>query len=278
MKYAPGLTSGMKMGKDAPAAPPSLDAVRARIDAVDAELLRLIGERASLARDVAEAKRAAGDGGKFGLRPAREAQIVRKILANKNPAASNALVVRIWREIMADSLSQQGPFHLSVWGGKLESRAVELARLRFGAAPKLTVVGKPDEALVAARTAGGVGVLALTPDSSWWGRLLAEPTLRVFATLPCLTAWGPTAAVAVAQVEVGPTGADQTLWVTDAADVRKTVETLSRDGVAAAPLVQHGGLTLYGLAGYYQHDDARLARAPGQLHGVIGAAPEPFDL
>ncbi len=266
------------MGRDAPPLPQSLDDVRKRIDAVDAELLRLLGERASLAGQVAVAKRAAGDGDKFGLRPAREAQIVRKQLAARNPAASNALVVRVWREIMADSLAQQGPFHLSVWGGKLEARAVELARLRFGAAPKLAMAAKPEDALAAAKTPGGVAVLALTPDSAWWGRLLAEPTLRVFATLPCLAAWGPTSAVAVAQVEVGPTGADQTLWVTDAPDVRKTVDALSRDGVAAAPLVQHGGLSLYALAGYYQHHDARLTRAPGQLHGVIGAAPEPFDL
>jgi len=266
------------MGKDTPSALPTLDAVRARIDAVDAELLRLIGERAGLAKVVAEVKRAAGDGGKFGLRPAREAQIVRKLLANRDPASSPALVVRVWREIMADSLSQQGPFHLSVWGGKLESRAVELARLRFGVAPKMAVAAKPEDALAAAKTPGGVAVLALAPDSAWWGRLLAEPTLKVFATLPCLAAWGPTSAVAVAQVEIAPTGADQTLWVTDAADIGKTVEALSRDGVAAAPLIQHGGLTLYALAGYYQQHDARLTRAPGQLHGVIGAAPEPFDL
>ncbi|ATQ43604.1 chorismate mutase [Caulobacter mirabilis] len=266
------------MGRDTPAAPQSLDAVRARIDAVDADLLRLLGERAALAKAVVAAKREAGDGGKFGLRPGREAQIVRKLLANKDPAASNALVVRVWREIMADSLSQQGPFHLTVWGGKLESRAVELARLRFGAAPALKVAAKPEDALAAAKTPGGVAILALTPDSSWWGRLLAEPTLRVFATLPCLSAWGPTAAVAVAQVAVEPTGADQTLWVTDAPDIGKTIEALSRDGVAGGPLAQHGGLTLYALAGYYQHHDARLARAPGRLHGVIGAAPEPFDL
>lgn len=266
------------MGKDAPTSPLSLDAVRARIDAVDAELLALIGERAALARAVAEAKTAAGDGGKFGLRPAREAQIMRRLLKDRDPAASAALVVRIWREIIGDSLGQQGPFHLSVWGGKLESRAVELARLRFGVAPKLVTAARPEDALAAAKTPGGVGVLALTPDSSWWGRLLAEPTLKVFATLPCLAAWGPTMAVAVAQVEVAPTGADQTLWVTDAPDIGKTIEALSRDGVAGGPLAQHGGLTLYALAGYYQHHDARLARAPGRLHGVIGAAPEPFDL
>ena len=266
------------MGDEAAKPPLTLDAIRARLDVLDAEMLALVGERAALAKAVAKAKAAAGDGGKFGLRPVREAQILRRLLAARDPAASPALVVRIWRELIGDSLSQQGPFHLSVWGGKLEARAVELARLRFGAAPKLAMAARPEDAIAAAKTPGGVGVLALTPDSSWWGRLLAEPTLKVFATLPCLAAWGPTTAVAIAQVEVGPTGADQTLWVTDAPDIGKTIEALSRDGVAGGPLAQHGGLTLYALAGYYQHDDARLARAPGRLHGVIGAAPEPFDL
>ena len=266
------------MGDEAAKPPLTLDAIRARLDVLDAEMLALVGERAALAKAVAQAKAAAGDGGKFGLRPVREAQIMRRLLAARDPAASPALVVRIWRELIGDSLSQQGPFHLTVWGGKLEARAVELARLRFGAAPKLSMAARPEDAIAAAKTPGGVGVLAITPDSSWWGRLLAEPTLKVFATLPCLAAWGPTTAVAIAQVEVGPTGADQTLWVTDAPDIGKTIEALSRDGVAGGPLAQHGGLTLYALAGYYQHDDARLARAPGRLHGVIGAAPEPFDL
>jgi len=267
------------MSTDTPTPPLSLDAVRARIDAVDADLLRLIGERASLASAVAEAKRAAGEGGRFALRPAREAQIMRKLLAARDPAASPALVVRIWRELIGDSLSRQGPFHLAVWGGRLETRAVELARLRFGVAPSLKAVAKPEDALAEARTLGGVAVLALAPDSAWWGRLLAEPALKVFATLPCLAAWGPTVALAVAQVEVTPSGADQTLWVTDAAEpAARIVEALSRDGVAAAPLVEAGGLKLFSLAGYYQHDDARLTRAPGRLSGVIGAAPEPFDL
>lgn len=263
-----------------PTTPPlPLDAVRARIDAVDAELLRLVGERAALAKAVAEAKRAAGEGDRFALRPVREAQIMRKLIANRDPAASPALVVRIWRELIGDSISRQGPFHLAVWGGKLESRAVELARLRFGVAPSLKTVARPEDALAEARTLGGVAVLALAPDSAWWGKLLAEPKLKVFATLPCLAAWGPTMALAVAQVEVGPSGADQTLWVTDSAEpVVRIVEALGRDGVAAAPMMQAGGLKLFSLAGYYQHDDARLARAPGRLSGIIGAAPEPFDL
>ena len=35
---------------------------------------------------------------------------------------------------------------------------------------------------------------------------------------------------------------------------------------------------LFSLSGFFQSDDARLARAPGQLTGVIGAAPEQFDV
>ena len=262
-----------------PAPQPTLAEVRERIDAIDAELLRLVDERASLASVVAAAKAAAGEAGRFGLRPAREAQLLRKLLASPRHGATPALVVRIWRELIGESLMVQGPFSLAVWGGGDPARAVELARLRFGAAPALKQARRPEDALAAARQLGGVAVLALAPDNAWWGRLLAERKLRVFAALPCLAAWGPLSALGVAEVEVEPSGQDQTFWVTDAPQSASAVElALSRDGVAATPLAQAGGLKLFMLAGFYQPDDARLARAPGQLSGVIGAAPGPLDV
>lgn len=273
------LFRGSFMSQAKTGAPPSLDAVRQRIDALDTELLRLIDERASLARVVAAAKHAAGDGGKFALRPAREAAILRRLIAAERTAANPSLVVRVWREMIGDSLSVQGPFHISVWGGRDPGRAVELARNRFGAAPQLNQVAKAEDAVAAARTPGGVAVCALTPDSAWWGRLLAEPALKVFAALPCLSAWGPLSALAVAAVDVEPTGDDRTFWVTDATGSAADIEAaLSRDGVAADLAAEAGGLKLFVLAGYYQQDDERLARAPGRLSGVIGAAPAPLDV
>jgi chorismate mutase len=258
--------------------PASLDEVRTRIDAIDAELLRLVAERAGLAKDVAAAKAAAGDAGKFGLRPGREAALLRKLLANRQ-GASASLIVRIWRELIGDSLATQGPFRVAVWGGRDPGRAVELARLRFGAAPPLVQVAKPEEAVAAAKAAGGVGVFALAADTPWWGRLLAEPKLKVFAALPCLAAWGPMGALAVAEIEVEPTGADCTFWVTDAPGSAAAIEeAMSRDGAAATLLADAGGLKLFKLAGFYQANDARLARAPGRLSGVIGAAPAPLDV
>jgi chorismate mutase len=258
---------------------PSLDEVRARIDAIDTELMRLVDERAGMARIVADAKRAAGDGGKFGLRPAREANLLRKLLASPRTGASASLTVRLWRELISDSLFQQGEFHIAAWAPGDGGRTVELARARFGAAPPLTRVARPEEALAAAKQLGGVGVLALSPDQAWWGRLLAEPTLSVFASLPCLAEWGPLSALAVGQVDVEPTGADETFWVTDAGQPAGAIEeALSRDGVAARLVSHGGGLKLFALAGYYQRDDERLARAQGRLTGVIGAAATPFDL
>lgn len=257
----------------------TLDQVRARLDVIDTEMLRLVDERAALAGHVAAAKRAAGAGDQFGLRSAREAQIMRRLLSTPRQGASDALTVRLWRELIGDSLAQQGPFHLYLNGGHDLARMVDLARFRFGSAPPLSVIGHPDEAIMAARAPGGVAVLPLQTERAWWGRLLAEPNVRVFAALPCLSAWGPTAGLAAANVTVEPTGADQTFWVTDAPRLASAVEeALGRDGVAASLLADVGGLKLFSLAGYYQPDDERLARAPGRLTGVIGAAPLPFDV
>ncbi len=261
--------------------PLSLDAVRARIDAVDAELLRLIDERAGLAAQVAAAKRAEANGAPlgFGLRPAREAQVVRRLLSQPRQAATPALVIRIWRELMAESLALQGPFRLVAWGGRDPARTAELARLRFGAAPPLTMLAKPEDALKAARESGVVAILPLEPGSAWWGRMLAEPTLRVFAVVPCLSVWGAPAALAVAAVAVEPSGGDQTLWVTDAPGPAETIEAALADcGLVGDILAEAGGLKLFALLGYVQPDDARLASAPGRLKGVIGAAPPPFDM
>jgi len=274
--YGPAAFFGDVILVDQP--PQSLDAVRARIDAIDAELLRLVDARAAIAGEVARAKQAAGDGDKFALRPAREAMLLRKLIAGSSQGAEPALTVRLWREFISYSLATQGPFHLAVWGGAEPARAVELARLRFGGAPSLRQVAKPEDALAAAKTPGGVGVLALAQGGAWWGRLLAQPRLVVFSALPCLAEWGQMSALAVAEVEVEPSGDDETFWVTDAPEpAAKIVDSLSRDGVAAELIAETGGLKLFLLSGFYQRDDQRLARAPGRLTGVIGAAPRPFD-
>ena len=97
--------------------PLPLEAVRARIDEIDAGLLALLDERTALGKQVAAAKAAAGQADRFGLRPGRETEILRRLLAMPRTGASDALVIRIWRELMGQSLALQGPFNLTGWGG-----------------------------------------------------------------------------------------------------------------------------------------------------------------
>jgi hypothetical protein len=153
-----------------------------------------------------------------------------------------------------------------VWGPASQVLAAD----RFGLVARLAA--RPDAALKAVGD-GARALMDLTPQSAWWGRLLAEPALRIVAALPDHGVGVPRA-VMVQRAPPGPTGADRTFWATDStlADAR-IIEALSAAGLAASPLIAAGGLKLFLLAGYVQAEDARLADAPGGLSGVIGAAP-----
>lgn len=256
---------------------PSLETVRARIDAVDDAILRLLNERIGLAEEISAAKRAEPVVGPT-IRPTRETQVVRRLLALPGRKVPDGITVRLWREIMADGLSRQGPFFLTAFGGRDPARIAELARLRFGDGVLLRMVDAPEAAIAAARTQGGVSILPLE-GAAPWARLLAQPSLRVFGVLPCLRAWGPPTALALSEAPVEPIGGEQTLWVSDApGPASRTIEALSVLGLAAEVLAEGGGVRLYALAGFVQAEDERLKSAPGRLTGVIGTAPLPFDL
>ena len=94
---------------------PTLDELRARIDAVDDQLLKLISERAGLAVEVGAAKVRDGGDATF-YRPEREAQKLRNIQkANPGPLA-DAEVARLIREIMSSCLALEQPLTIAYLG------------------------------------------------------------------------------------------------------------------------------------------------------------------
>lgn len=205
---------------------------------------------------------------------ATEAAAVRAVMQRVRPGPRQALALRLLRE--ADGWRDRP--NVAVWGGRDPVRVADAARRRFGEAAELTRFAEPDEAL-ASVSGRHAAVLALGADRPWWARLLARPRLKVFAALPELSVAGPPQALAVGNGEHGPSGQDETWWVTDAPGSARAVEqALSELGAAARQVDAAGGLKLFALAGYFQSDDARLTRAPGRLTGVIGWSPLPFDL
>lgn len=215
--------------------------------------------RLALDRAVAQAVRARLIAG-LRATPDADAIALREALAGLTSAEVAAA-----RSVMGRIEAAQGP-PLVVWGPASQVLAAD----RFGLVARLAA--KPEAALQAVRD-GGRALMDLTPSSAWWGRLLAEPSLRVVAALPDHGAGLPRALM-IQRAPPGPTGDDRTFWVTDSAwpDAR-IVEALAAAGLAAGPLIAAGGLKLFALAGYVQPEDGRLHGAPGSLSGVIGAAP-----
>lgn len=91
----------------------ALAGLRVQIDSLDRQLLSLLNQRARVAEQVGEVKRA--EGTPF-YRPDRVAQVIQKIEnANEGPLL-NQHVAAIWREIMSACLALEAPQRVAVLG------------------------------------------------------------------------------------------------------------------------------------------------------------------
>lgn len=92
-----------------------LKAVRERIDRIDAEIQKLISERASVAQDVRAAKGEQMATIEY-YRPEREAQVLRGVKKRNQGPLSDEEMVRLFREIMSSCLAQQEPLKIAFLG------------------------------------------------------------------------------------------------------------------------------------------------------------------
>jgi len=120
-----------------------LEAIRQRIDAIDAELQQLISERASLAQEVARVKLAEGESAVF-YRPEREAQVLRRVRANNQGPLPDEELVRIFREIMSACLALEQRMRIAFLGP--EGTFTQAAALKqFGHSVSTTPLATIDE-------------------------------------------------------------------------------------------------------------------------------------
>lgn len=135
-----------------------LAGLRQQIDALDRQLLDMLNQRAHLAEQVGDIKRA--EGSPF-FRPDRVAQVLEKIQQLNPGPLKNNHVAAIWREIMSACLALEAPQRVAVLGPVgtfCEQAAIEY----FGSAAELIYCNNFDEVFhaTAAGTAqyGVVGV------------------------------------------------------------------------------------------------------------------------
>jgi chorismate mutase-like protein len=205
-----------------------LGALRAEIDSVDSQLHDLLMRRTELAVQVGEVKAKVqplggtpADGSKF-IRPAREALILRRLVARHQGKLPKAVILRMWREMISALLQVEGPFVVAVLAPKGDTALWDLARDHYGSRVRITPL--PDIKTVLNAVNKGkatVGILPMPKDGErapWWPALdrAGGKTPHIMGRLPfgdIGNVRDPKAqAMVIGRAPNEPTGEDRT-WV-----------------------------------------------------------------
>jgi chorismate mutase/prephenate dehydratase len=262
---------------------PPLEHLRAEIDRIDQVILDLLIERSAVVRRIAAVK---GDrlDGRSPLRPAREAQILRRLAARAGARLPAQVLVRMWRELIAELTRLQAPLSVAVFAPKERALQIwDLARDHFGSATAMVQVDRPIQAL---RSLGdGSATVAVLPlpndDESWWVSLMSDHDfrLRAFARLPFVSSHGDEVrALAIGQLDVEPSGDDLALLAIEAEpglSRGRLRELLSAAGLQPGwastwrPATPAAALHLVEVDGFVGDGDARLAGVQRSAQGEV---------
>lgn len=276
---------------------PPLDELRAEIDRIDRAILELLVERTDVVRRIGEVKNDRHTG-RLAMRPAREACILRRLAASAGDRFPTAVLVRMWRELLAAQTRLQAPLSVAVCAPR-GFATWDLARDHFGSLTPMKRVESAGQAVRA--VANGSATVAVLPlpcdDDPSWLALLSDQQdrLRAFARLPFVAEAegerGGAHALAIARIEIEPSGDDLGLLAIEARpDVSRA---RIGDLLAAGDLepVWRGGyrgrgepqvLHVVETSSLVQDGDERLARLLGAGRGElsrivpVGGYPRPL--
>jgi chorismate mutase len=259
-----------------PTALPTLADLRRRIDELDDALHDVLMERAAVVEGIGRLKRADATPP---LRPGREAQILRRLLARHRGAFPKPILVRLWRELLAGSLAVQADLHVAVYAPEKNAGFWDLARDHFGSQTAMSGFRSTGEVLRAvADGRAALGVLPVPGKSDvepWWRFLAAgeAPVLRISARLPFGALGNARSddgeAFVVGAIEPEESGADRSLYVIETGDdVSRTrfLGALANVGravsvLAATDAERGAAMQLVEFDGWITSDDARLKDA-----------------
>lgn len=276
----------------------TLEELRRRIDELDDRIHDALLERADLIAGIAEEKRREN---LPYVQPAREAAMIRRLLARHRPPLPQAAVVRIWRELVgAVSLLQTG-LKVSV---SVESNSLgiwEMARDYFGSVVPMQKSSAPLVAVASVRD--GESSFAVLPwpqeeeDNPWWTFLINQQEqnkMRIVCALPYGQEKGKNIpsqdkALVVSRIDFSPSGEDRSFIALDLKQpVSRTriADVMKGAGLAAlgqnterCPSAKGRSLQLIEVDDYIAEDDPRLVKIAAALEGarclVLGGYPVP---
>jgi len=167
--------------------PSDLQHLRRRLDEIDDRLQDLLIDRAEIVSMVAASKK---DDNQPAFQPAREAEIIRRLVGRHHGAFPVATLVRMWREMLAATVRLQSPLSVAVFAPPEQQGYWDLARDHYGSNAPMTVydaVGQVIGAVAGGQTSLGVLPIPEANETApWWPDLISmsEDGPRVTARLP----------------------------------------------------------------------------------------------
>ncbi len=167
-------------------APPSLVTLRNEIDRIDEAMHGLLMERGQIIDRLIAVKGSQETGSAF--RPAREADMMRRLVQRHTGHLPLDTVEGIWRVIIATFTFVQHPFsvHADLSAGDAAMR--DSARFHFGFT--VPFISHPGASAVVATVAASRGDLGLVPaafvasEGAWWTALESEGAPKIIARMP----------------------------------------------------------------------------------------------
>jgi chorismate mutase len=174
------------MAKPSRSDTPSLADLRREIDRIDEGMHHLLMERGDIIDRLIAVKETQETGSAF--RPAREAEIVRRLVDRHAGILPLDTVESIWRVIIATFTYVQAPFsvHADLSAGDAAMR--DSARFHFGfTVPFMPHMGAASVVAAVSESKGDLGLVpafAMTGVGAWWSALEFDAAPKIIARLP----------------------------------------------------------------------------------------------
>ena len=167
-----------------PPAPPSLAELRKEIDAIDEQVHRLLMARGDIIDRLIQVKQTQEVGSAF--RPAREADMMRRLVKRHRGILPLDTVESIWRVIISTFTYVQAPFSVHADVSIGESAMRDSARFHFGfTVPYVAHFSAQAAVDGVARSKGDLALVSATSSRApWWIALEAHGAPKIIARLP----------------------------------------------------------------------------------------------
>jgi len=173
-------------GKSPRKAPPSLADLRREIDRIDASMHELLIERGEIIDQLIAVKKTEETGSAF--RPAREAEMMRRLVCRHHGSLPLDTAESIWRVIISTFTYVQAPFsvHADLSAGDALMR--DSARFHFGfTVPFVAHMGAATVVEAVTTSKGDLGLVpafAIPGGGPWWTALEFASAPKIIARLP----------------------------------------------------------------------------------------------